>query len=400
MNSFIKMEYIFYSAGFRSGGNNQQQKQKMMALQRLSNDMLDKPTPVPEAKRETLGRGRGRGKFAASLKRRRGGLSAGKRQSNTLEGNKCISVVHNEDHADRLWSETMLSNLLHCGIVAEEKQKRKSLSPNKAPDFVELLYQEWKRIYPNSLMNSRNIKSRLSVYKKTLGDFPHPTKRRKIEPSSPPPAIKKEDDYDISHISVKSDNSKIHNSSASISLKEHFSSMLTKNHATSPVTTRETQQNSNIANIDTTVVKQELDLKENGEPFGAIKCQTAGLVDEVNDEFAPEGANGSSPSSISEQCKPTYPSDTTSFAETVKVEFVRDEGSLDLGGDSSSRSSPSLSRRVSVEQACANHWCHVFHDRDKEVECVLTQQLLDIRKQLEPQFPGCDIYSPRKPKGK
>ena len=199
---------------------------------------------------------------------------------------------------------------------------------------------------------------------------------------------------------MKNDYSKIHNPSASISLKEHFSSMLTKDHATSPTTIRETQQNSNSSNIDTTVVKQELDLKENGEPFGAIKCQTAGLVDEVNDEFAPEGANGSSPSSISEQHKPTYPSDTTSFAETVKVECVRDEGSLDLGGDSSSRSSPSLSRRVSVEQACANHWCHVFHDRDKEVECVLTQQLLDIRKQLEPQFPGCDIYSPRKPKGK
>ena len=94
----------------------------MMALQRLSNDMLDKTTPAIEAKRETSGRGRGRGTFAASLKRRRGGLSAGK--SNSLE-NKCIAVVHNEDHADRLWSETMLSNLLHCGIVAEEKQKRK-----------------------------------------------------------------------------------------------------------------------------------------------------------------------------------------------------------------------------------------------------------------------------------
>ena len=60
LNSLIKMEYIFYSAGFRSGGNNQQQKQKMMALQRLSNDMLDKSIPEPEAKRETLGRNRGR----------------------------------------------------------------------------------------------------------------------------------------------------------------------------------------------------------------------------------------------------------------------------------------------------------------------------------------------------
>ena len=52
------------------------------------------------------------------------------------------------------------------------------------------------------------------------------------------------------------------------------------------------------------------------------------------------------------------------------------------------------------QQACPKHWTHMFHDRDKDIECFLTDQLLQIRRKLEDKFPGCDIYSPRKPKGK
>ena len=38
-------------------------------------------------------------------------------------------------------------------------------------------------------------------------------------------------------------------------------------------------------------------------------------------------------------------------------------------------------------------------DSDVNVECVLTEQLLQIRKSLKGSFKGCDIYKPKKPKG-
>ena len=46
-----------------------------------------------------------------------------------------------------------------------------------------------------------------------------------------------------------------------------------------------------------------------------------------------------------------------------------------------------------------NHWVHLFSDSDVNVECVLTEQLLQIRKSLKGSFKGCDIYKPKKPKG-
>ena len=362
---------------------------------------VDSNVTSPRGKRGSFGRGRGRGHFRTSLKRKRGGLSLGTRHNNTIEADTSIPIQPDEDHADRLWSHTMLSNLLHCGKLAEERQKKKNISTgNKGQDFAEILYQEWKNIYPNSTMNSRNIKSRLSVYKKTLGDFPHPTKRRKLDA---PSGFKTTETKPSNQIYPKKrDQMEDNICSTSISLKEHFSSMLTKKPReinTSLIGSISTsQQTPSHVKPEVITAKIELDEGDNNVSLEAIKSQTAGLVDEVNDEFVPENTN-SSPSPISGQHNFSCHSDSASVPETVKVEFVKDEGSLELGGDSSSRSSPSLSRRVSVEQACSQHWCHVFHDRDKEIECVLTQQLLDIRKHLEPQFPGCNIYSPRKPKG-
>lgn len=46
-----------------------------------------------------------------------------------------------------------------------------------------------------------------------------------------------------------------------------------------------------------------------------------------------------------------------------------------------------------------NHWVHLFSDRDINIECILTEQLLQIRNSLKDSFEGCDIYKPRKPKG-
>ena len=393
-------------AGYRSGGNSRIQRQTIMATNKLTTRATDTTAITPQAKRGSSGRGRGRGRgnFGTSTKRKRGGLSLGTRHNNTIETTNSIPVIPDEDHSDRLWSNTMLSHLLHCGKVAEERQNKKSVGTgNKGQDFVEILYQEWKKIYPNSTMNSRNIKSRLSVYKKTKGDFPHPTKRRKLEIPSPVTSPAVETKETASNLQSSKPDVSCDSNSTSISLKEHFSSMLTKkSSAINPPlceNTCATQQATDHGNVETIVEQVNVDHRENDDITQAIKSQTAGLFDEVNDEFVPENANTSSQSSISGQAKSCCPSETTSTPETVKVEFVKDEGSLEMEGDSNSRSSPSLSRRVSVEQACPKHWCHVFHDTDKEVVCVLTEQLLEIRKQLEPQFPGCDIYSPRKPKG-
>ena len=51
--------------------------------------------------------------------------------------------------------------------------------------------------------------------------------------------------------------------------------------------------------------------------------------------------------------------------------------------------------------ACAEHYIHLFYDeQDKSVECVLTEQLLAMRRTLETRFPGHDLYrGGKKPAG-
>ena len=51
--------------------------------------------------------------------------------------------------------------------------------------------------------------------------------------------------------------------------------------------------------------------------------------------------------------------------------------------------------------ACPQHYIHLFYDdQDKAVECVLTQQLLEMRKALESKFPGHNLYQGgKKPAG-
>ena len=50
---------------------------------------------------------------------------------------------------------------------------------------------------------------------------------------------------------------------------------------------------------------------------------------------------------------------------------------------------------------CDNHYIHVFYDdQDKNNECILTDQLLQIRNALVPMFPGQDLFkSGKKPSG-
>ena len=73
----------------------------------------------------------------------------------------------------------MLSNLLLCNDIVIQKQQ---ISGNeKSSDTSVMLHEEWKNIYPHSTLNARNIKSRLTVYLKTMGDSAgSPAKRRKL----------------------------------------------------------------------------------------------------------------------------------------------------------------------------------------------------------------------------
>ena len=80
-----------------------------------------------------------------------------------------------EDHSDKQWSETMMENLMTCHHLVTERQEL-----GDKTDVATLLHAEWKNIYPHSTLSARNIKSRLTVYMKTIGEVPPPSKRRKI----------------------------------------------------------------------------------------------------------------------------------------------------------------------------------------------------------------------------
>ena len=63
------------------------------------------------------------------------------------------SVKIYDDHRDKQWSDLMLTNLLQCGDTAEARQ-----GAGEKSDFATILYDEWKKIYPCSILTSRNIK--------------------------------------------------------------------------------------------------------------------------------------------------------------------------------------------------------------------------------------------------
>ena len=60
-----------------------------------------------------------------------------------------------------------------------------------------------------------------------------------------------------------------------------------------------------------------------------------------------------------------------------------------------------LSELPKSKWVCPNHFIHVFYDeQDKNVECVLTDQLLQMRNSLISKFPGQDLFkSGKKPPG-
>ena len=109
-------------------------------------------------------------------------------------------------------------------------------------------------------------------------------------------------------------------------------------------------------------------------------------IEEVTDEFAPEVPSNDDDSSMTAVLTPSAASNDTNNTDSSSIRNSNEK----------SANNSSNGTEVFCEK---NHWVHLFSDSDVNVECVLTEQLLQIRKSLKGSFKGCDIYKPKKPKG-
>ena len=108
-------------------------------------------------------------------------------------------------------------------------------------------------------------------------------------------------------------------------------------------------------------------------------------IEEVTDEFAPEVPNNDDDSSMTAVLTSPAASNDTNHTDSNSIRNSNEKSVNNANG---------------TEVFCEkNHWVHLFSDSDVNVECVLTEQLLQIRKSLKGSFKGCDIYKPKKPKG-
>ena len=270
----------------------------------------DKPQNGPSTRGGFRGGPRKRGFRGGS----RGGAQAGNpipRQVPVVQAEPKDPTI--EDHSDKQWSDSMMSNLLRCNQLVSQRQ----VSGDKG-DLATLLHEEWLKIYPHSTLNARNIKSRLTVYLKTMGHEtvqPPAPKKRKIEPQNPPPPAKECKDEHKAKLKI----------------------MLEKVKNDHP----EAKQEDLL-----TLLHQEW-----------IKSESAivSLTDIRNTVFAKKSENGSE-------------------IVSVKEEVLEDEGQP-------------KSYDVEKYSICDHgHWVHLFSDKDVNVECILTEQLLQIRNSFKDTF--------------
>ena len=290
------------------------------------------------------GRGRGRGSGWGRGGGRGGGrplAAASKLAAQVPDPNAGQDKVKSdiEDHSDKQWNDTMLSNLMLCNDIVAERQ---AANPGDKSDFAAMLHEEWLKLYPHSTLNSRNIKSRLTVYLKTMGDSQSPNKRRKLEQFS---------------------------------------------------------WNVEKKSLLRTIIKKHRDVADEDERIIAIfqefvvqpGCTNLNL-NEVKSMVHLLANNN----------KATSKQSNNSINKSVKVEQVTDEFAPESSEDNSNLNADDTEEEPINDYPTIcdkNHWVHLFSDTDRNVECILTEQLLQIRKSLEGSFEGCDIYQPRKPKG-
>ena len=108
------------------------------------------------------------------------------------------------------------------------------------------------------------------------------------------------------------------------------------------------------------------------------------IPDEISDEFAPDAST----------LPPPMPSAVT-----------RNRSGRRSKEDPSSRpvspaptAAPVGALMVS-RWACPKHWVHMFNDPDKEIECIWTDRMLEVRESIAEQFPDSDLTLFKKPKG-
>ena len=99
--------------------------------------------------------------------------------------------------------------------------------------------------------------------------------------------------------------------------------------------------------------------------------------DEVSDEFAPEDVDAPAPTSPGKG-KPSR------------------RGKDDSSGPASPIGAAPV---TNFKWACPKHWVHMFSDPDKEIECIWTDRLLQMRDRMQDHFPGADLTLFKKPKG-
>eukprot|EP00095_Tigriopus_kingsejongensis_P008318 snap_masked-scaffold871_size86487-processed-gene-0.14 protein:Tk08318 transcript:snap_masked-scaffold871_size86487-processed-gene-0.14-mRNA-1 annotation:"conserved hypothetical protein" len=95
----------------------------------------------------------------------------------------------------------------------------------------------------------------------------------------------------------------------------------------------------------------------------------------------------------------SYSTDTLNGGETHVVP-ASGNGMEDIQDEFAPSEASSSSAPIPSEaKMCKKHIIHMFKDSDDSISCILTEQMLQIRRGLKPSFPGCDLHHPKKPKG-
>ena len=318
-------------------------------------------------------------RFAASRKRGRTDATVPSSEANpntefkSSREERSSRSLSQDDHANKQWSEAMLENLLECGEIAKAKLQSNASGRTGSSDISSLLLEEWLKIYPRSTLTSRNLKSRLTVYSKTRSEMPPPSKRRKTAPpqttisADEPSSDEVRDDPSVEKIVPRSDLLEAMEALKSTSADSPDSmSFITK------LKTDLEEKIAALKDISTSAFQSYCaQLTEDSKPTSANGVESRnGVMDEISDEFVPEQSE--------DETRRTDASDG-------HVDKMEEEDREDDDDDE--------------EKMCEKHWMHMFHDDDKSVECILTDQMLEVRQRLEPSFPGCDLYHPKKPKG-
>ncbi len=317
--------------------------------------------------------------------------------------------------------------------------------------------EEWLACYPNSTLTARNLKSRLTVYQRTRSEAPPPSKRKKFDDSGATSVVvSQRQNAELAPAKVEEEVGKAEEEVAKAKPNEDEGAKTEKGegveeeegeeekeHAETEAllaATDEILKDSNNQDIDGQV-KTDVVAKEEPEEGlenmckdfvgtkeeSVNKCESATCANSTTTQ-GPEAAvndvdpgGGGRPDEEEESCSEPNKENWKPEEEVV----VKEEGEAaaadekvddEVGGEvddpklldevhdefaPDSSSNEAVRAEDNSDWACEKHWMHMFRDEaDKETECRLTEELLQIRERLKSVFQGCDVYQVKKPKGK